>query len=119
MSNKIHVPVVWAGVMLAAMLGTGQPCGAEDGAGEGERVVSMGSDQAEKTSAGAGDWDEIFKANNYDKLTGNDEQLKKAELAEDFDADSLDPERQFDWFGAAEDCASKGRLLIAVVNSVS
>ena len=118
MFKKITVPLVWAGMILAAVLGAGQLCGAEAGAGDDDmRVVSMGKDPAEKGAAsakggnaGTSDWDEIFKANNYDKLTGNDKQIKKSELADDFDADSLDQERQVNWYGAAENCASNGRL---------
>ena len=111
MVEKNIIRVVWAGMLVAAVLGAGRVRAAEAGAGDEDfRVMSMGADPAEKGAAGTGDWDEIFTANNYDKLTRNDEQLKKAELAEDFDADSLDRERQLDWFGAAEDCAGKGRL---------
>ena len=111
MYKKITVPVVRAWLALAAVLGACQLCCAEGGAGEDDyRVVAMEKDQVEKAAAGAGAWDEIFKANNYDKLTGSDEQIRKAELAEDFDADILDRERQLDWYGAAEECAGKGRL---------
>jgi len=111
MFKKITVPVFWAGMVLTAVLGARPLSGAGGGAGDEDyRVVSMEKDQAKKGAAGAADWDEIFTANNYDKLTGNDEQSKKAELAEDFDADILDRERQVDWYGAAEDCAGKGRL---------
>lgn len=111
MFKLITVAVVWAGMMAAAVLGAGQLCYAEDEGGDGDfRVMSMGSDKAEKAASGAGDWDAIFTANNYDKLTKNDKQIKKGELAEEFDADSLVPERLRDWFGAAEECAGKGRL---------
>lgn len=86
---------------------------AEEGAGEDDyRVVSMDQDPAEKRAAGAkaDDWDGIIGENNYDKLTGSDKRIRKAELAEEFDADLLDRERLRDWFGASEDCAVKGRL---------
>ena len=110
MFKKITIPVVWVGISLGFVLGAGQLWGAEAGAEEEDlRVVSMGADQA-PGAAGTQGWDEIFTANNYDKLTANDKQIKKAELAEDFDADILDRERQYDWYGAAEDCAGKGRL---------
>jgi hypothetical protein len=115
MLNKITFSVVWAGMILVSVMSAGQLCSAEASAEDEDlRVVSMEADPPQKNAAGAkpgsGDWEEIFKANNHDKLTGNDKQIKKAELAEDFDADILDQERRYDWYGAREDCSSKGRL---------
>lgn len=119
MFKKNTVAAVSAGMIIGALgvqvrgAGAAARAGAED---EEYRVVAMENDPAEKVPAGAKaaangteSWDEIIKANDFDKLTKNDKQLKKAELAEDFDADSLDPVRQLDWYGAAEECAS-GRL---------
>lgn len=114
MIKTFTVPVVLAWLFLGSVISAGQLLGAEAGVEEEDlRVVSMAEDQPQKGAAGApnaGDWEEIFKANNHDKLSGNDRQIKKAELAEDFDADILDPERLYDWYGAREDCSAKGRL---------
>ncbi|MDA8132637.1 MAG: hypothetical protein M0011_14130 [Elusimicrobia bacterium] len=111
MPGKYSDSVVCAGIFLGAVLGACRPCGAQADAGDAEfRVVSMKEEPAGNDSTGDAEWDKVLKANNYDKLAGNDKRKKKAELAADFDPDSLDRERELDWYGAAEECAGKGRL---------
>ena len=111
MLKRICVPVAWAWALLAVVPGAGQLCAAKAGTEEEDvRVLSMGEDPEEKSAADTGEWEEIFKANNYDKLTLNENQTRKAELAEDFDEDILERERLRDWYGASEECAGPARL---------
>lgn len=111
MLKRIYVPVVWAWALLVFVPGAGR-LRAEKAGGEDEdvRVMSMSEDPEEKSAADTGEWEEIFKANNYDKLTLNDKQLLKAELAEDFDEDLFEREKLRDWFGASEECSGPARL---------
>lgn len=111
MLKRICVPVAWAWVLLVLVPGEGQLRAAKANTDDEDvRVMSMGEDPEEKSAADMGDWEEIFKKNNYDKLTLNEDQVRKAELAEDFDEDLLERESLRDWYGASEECAGPARL---------